>query len=163
MRAIYATRRGRATFMKTALLADIHANLEALRACLADARERGAERLAFLGDLVGYGADPGPVVDLVASAVAEGAHAVRGNHDSAAVGGDSQSMHRIAGSAVAWTRERLDHRQRAFLAALPLVVRDGPLLLVHASPQAPAEWIYVSDPLRAARALEAADDASWVF
>src|SRR5512138_1204678 len=119
MRAIYATRRGRATFMKTALLADIHANLEALSACLADARERGAERLAFLGDVNGYGADPGTVVELVAEAVVAGAHAVRGNHDSAAVGGDSQFMHRTAGSAIAWTRERLDDAQRAFLAGLP--------------------------------------------
>ncbi len=149
--------------MKLALLADVHANLEALRACLADARERGAERLAFLGDLVGYGADPGPVVDLVAAAVDSGAHAVRGNHDAAAITGDSEFMHRTAGAVIAWTRERLTEGQRAFLAGLPLVVRDGPLLLVHASPEAPGEWIYVTDPLRAAHALGAAGDATWVF
>ena len=42
----------------TALLSDIHGNLEALNACLGHARERGAERFGFLGDLVGYGAEP---------------------------------------------------------------------------------------------------------
>ncbi len=149
--------------MKLALLADIHANLEALRACLAHAREQGAERLAFLGDLVGYGADPGAVVDLVASEVEKGALAVRGNHDEATVAGDSEFMHQTAGEAIAWTRERLTEAQRAFLARLPLVVREGPLFLVHGSPETPGEWIYVTDPLRAAHALVAAGDASWVF
>ena len=149
--------------MKLALLADVHANLEALHACLAHARAQGAERLAFCGDLVGYGADPGAVVDLVAAEVERGALAVLGNHDEATVAGASDSMRETAGRAIAWTRERLDARQRAFLAGLPLAVRDGPLLLVHASPEAPREWIYVTDPLRAANALAAAGDASWVF
>ncbi len=149
--------------MKLALLADLHANLEATAACLAHAREQGAERLAFLGDLVGYGADPGPVVDLVAAEVAKGAVAVRGNHDHAVVVGDVEFMHRTAGKVIAWTRERLTPGQRAFLEALPLVVRQDPLFLVHASPETPAEWLYVTDPLRAGRGLEAAAPASWVF
>ncbi len=149
--------------MKLALLADVHANLEALHACLADARAQGAERLAFLGDLVGYGADPEAVVDLVATELQRGARAVRGNHDEAAIAGETDSMHRTAGSVIAWTRRRLGDRRRAFLAGLPLVVREGPLFLVHASPDAPGEWIYVSDPLRAAHAFAAAGEASWVF
>ncbi len=149
--------------MKLALLADVHANLEALRACLGHARALGAERLAFLGDLVGYGADPGAVVDLVASEVERGALAVRGNHDEAAIAGDADSMHQTAARVIAWTRARLDDRQRAFLAGLPLVIREGPMLLVHASPETPGDWIYVSDPLRAAHGLSAAGDASWVL
>ena len=148
--------------MRLALLADVHSNLEALRACLAHARAEGAERLAFLGDLVGYGPDPGAVVDLVASEVERGALAVRGNHDEAALAGGSESMDRTAERVIAWTRERLDARQRAFLAGLPLVVREGPVLLVHASPETPREWIYVTDPHRAARGLAAAGDATWV-
>jgi len=149
--------------MKLALLADIHANHEALVACLGHAREQGAEKHAFLGDLVGYGADPGPVVDLVASHVEKGAIAVRGNHDDATVAGESEFMHQTAGKAIAWTRARLGEAQRAFLAGLPLVVRDGPLFLVHASPETPADWVYVTDPLRAAHAFAAAGEASWVF
>ncbi len=148
--------------MKLALLADVHANLQALDACLAHARGEGAERLAFLGDLVGYGADPGAVVDAVAAAVERGALAVRGNHDDAAVSGDSEFMHQAAGKVIGWTRDRLSDGQRAFLAGLPLVLEEGPLLLVHASPEAPGQWIYLTDPLRAARAFAAAGEASWV-
>ena len=149
--------------MKLALLADVHANLDALRACLDHARAQGADRLAFLGDLVVYGAEPGAVVDLVAAEVERGALAVRGNHDDAAIGGEAELMRGAAGKAIAWTRERLDPRQRAFLAGLPLVVREGALLLLHASPEAPREWIYVTDPLRAAYALAAAGDARWIL
>jgi diadenosine tetraphosphatase ApaH/serine/threonine PP2A family protein phosphatase len=152
-----------ATAMKLALLSDIHANLEALQACLAHARERGAERFAVLGDVVGYGADPGPVVDAVAGLVERGALAVRGNHDDAAVAGETSSMRQAAGAVIAWTRARLSAGQRAFLAGLPLVARDDGLFLVHASPELPSEWIYVTDPLRAARALDAAAPAPWVF
>ncbi|HEY6099944.1 MAG TPA: metallophosphoesterase family protein [Anaeromyxobacter sp.] len=149
--------------MKLALLADIHANLEALQAVLAHAREQGPDRFAVLGDVVGYGADPGPVVDAVAALVEGGALAVRGNHDDATVAGDVDSMHHAAGEAIAWTRHRLSPGQRAFLAGLPLVVREDRLFLVHASPEEPEEWIYVTDPVRASFALEAAAPATWVF
>ena len=149
--------------MKLALLADIHANLEALEACLADAREEGAGRFAVLGDVVGYGADPGPVVDAVAALVEGGALAVRGNHDEAVAAGHADLMHPAAGKVIAWTRGRLTAGQRAFLAGLPLVVREEDLLLVHASPERPGDWIYVTDPLRAARGFEAAAPSAWVF
>lgn len=149
--------------MKLALISDVHANLEALRACLDHARAQGAERLAFLGDLVGYGADPGPVVDVVRREVEQGALAVMGNHDEAAAGGAADTMHQAAERAIAWTRERLSGPQRDFLAALPLTVREDRLFLVHASPEHPREWIYVTDPARAAAALERSDPAPWVF
>jgi diadenosine tetraphosphatase ApaH/serine/threonine PP2A family protein phosphatase len=150
--------------VKLALLADVHANLEALDACLAHARAAGAERLAFLGDLVGYGPDPGPVVDAIRAEVERGALAIRGNHDDAAVSGNAESMHQAAQHAIAWTRERLSEAQRAFLAGLPLVAREGRLLLVHASAEQPAEWIYVTDPARAAASLSASGpEARWVF
>jgi hypothetical protein len=48
--------------MRRALLADVHANLEALTACLAHAQAQGVDGHAFLGDLVGYGADPEAVL-----------------------------------------------------------------------------------------------------
>src|SRR6266700_2767224 len=67
----------------TALLSDIHGNLEALNACLAHACDHGAKRFAFLGDLVGYGADAREVVDTVARYAAEGAVVLKGNHDEA--------------------------------------------------------------------------------
>jgi predicted phosphodiesterase len=51
--------------VRFALLSDIHANIEAFDACLAHARARGVDRLALLGDFVGYGADAAAVVDTV--------------------------------------------------------------------------------------------------
>ena len=65
--------------MKLALLSDLHANAQALDACLAHAREvAGAERFAFLGDLVGYGADPGAVMDTVMALAVQGAIVLKG-------------------------------------------------------------------------------------
>jgi diadenosine tetraphosphatase ApaH/serine/threonine PP2A family protein phosphatase len=149
--------------MKLALFADIHANLEALSACLAHAREAGADQLAFLGDLVGYGADPGPVVDLVSAEVARGAVAVRGNHDAAVVDTGAETMNPTAEKAIGWTRDHLEPRHLAFIAGLPLVVRQEDLLFVHASADKPEQWTYITDPLRAAESLRAAGDAAYVF
>jgi predicted phosphodiesterase len=59
--------------MKLALFADIHSNLEAITACLAHAQALGVDRYAFLGDLVGYGADPVAVLDLIEQHAANGA------------------------------------------------------------------------------------------
>ena len=64
--------------MIIAMLSDIHANIGALEACLAHARAHGAERFIFLGDFVGYGADPTSVVEIVQHYRAEGAVAVKG-------------------------------------------------------------------------------------
>lgn len=149
--------------MKIALLADLHANLEATQACLEHARGAGADTHAFLGDLVGYGADPGPLVDLVAAHVGAGALAVLGNHDAAAAAGRAPTMQDDAAAAVAWTHARLSPGQRAFLAGLPLVARAGGMLFVHASADAPGEWAYVEDEQGAARSLEAAAPARYVL
>ncbi|HEU0203303.1 MAG TPA: metallophosphoesterase, partial [Burkholderiaceae bacterium] len=64
--------------MLLAILTDLHANREAVSACLDHAQHRGCERYAFLGDLVGYGAEPGWVVETVMHHVAHGAIAVLG-------------------------------------------------------------------------------------
>src|SRR5215813_2799326 len=119
--------------MRLALLADLHANLEALEACLGHARKEGAEQLAFLGDLVGYGADPGPVVVRVQAAVAIGALAIKGNHDDATVQGAPPGMRADAARVVTWTREHLGVQQLEFLAALPLTLERADRLFVHAS------------------------------
>ena len=69
--------------MLIAMFADIHANRQAFAACLAQARDFGAERNVLLGDYVGYGADPEWTVKTVMDLVEKGAIAVRGNHDNA--------------------------------------------------------------------------------
>ena len=141
--------------MVIALLADVHSNLEALSACLAHAHESGAERYAFLGDLVGYGADPQGVVDIVAAYAAQGAIVVKGNHD-AAVEKRAGYMNDATSEVIEWTRKVLPEDRKVFLAKLPLCVRDGPMCFVHASAASPERWDYVDSPVAAEKSAEAA-------
>lgn len=141
--------------MLIALLSDIHANLEALDACLRHARERGAERYVFLGDLVGYGADATGVVETVERLVAEGAIALKGNHDQA-IEKTAGYFNDAARASLAWARETLSPAQRGFLAGLPLLVRDGETCYVHASAAIPERWEYVDSPAAAKRCADAA-------
>jgi diadenosine tetraphosphatase ApaH/serine/threonine PP2A family protein phosphatase len=142
---------------KIALITDVHANRQALEAVLEHARMQGAEAHAFLGDLVGYGADPGWVLDTVAALVADGAAAVLGNHDEAVLKGSPAGMREDARAALDWTRERLTREQLDFLAALPLRQRRGDCLFVHANAYEPPGWDYIVGRMEAMRSLHATD------
>lgn len=141
--------------MRLALIADIHANREALEAVLEHARRVGCERHVFLGDLVGYGADPQWVVACVQSFVARGAIAVKGNHDVGVAGSVSPHMVGAARDAVAWTRAQLGPGELRFLQDLPLTHSQGEMLFVHANAFAPAQWEYVLGRAEAARSMRA--------
>lgn len=141
--------------MRMALLADVHANLEAFQACLEHARDQQVHRHAFLGDLVGYGADPGPVVERVMRCMQSGAVAVLGNHDQAVARGPSASMTAEASHAVKWTREQLTAAQLAFLGSLPMTVEEGNCLYVHANAWNPGGWEYLSSNQDVGRSLSA--------
>jgi len=143
--------------MKLALLADIHANLHALEACLAHARAGGAQQLAFLGDFVGYGADPGPVLQRIMALAEQGALVLKGNHDETAVT-PPKEVKTVGDSTAQWTHEQLDASQRSFLAALPMTIQFERMLLVHASADAPELWRYVYDQRVAALSLDAAGE-----
>ena len=121
--------------MRIALVSDIHANLEALRATLADIRAAGADRLVCLGDIVGYNADPAACIDLLRKA---GAACIGGNHDRAVAGlRGTEGLTADATRAVGWTRARLDADALAFLAGLPGELRPAEgMLAVHGAPLA---------------------------
>ncbi len=107
--------------MRILLLSDIHANLEALEACLAVAPP--FDLVANLGDVVGYGASPNEVVD---RARGLGKIFVRGNHDKAATGLLSlDDFNPMAAAAAVWTREQLTPEHYQWLHSLP----QGPLQL----------------------------------
>ncbi len=129
--------------MRFAVLTDIHANREAFEAVLADADARGVDRIALLGDLVGYGPDPEWCVDKAAGLLAAGAICLQGNHDSAATG-RNESLTPNARVAMEWTKSRLTDLHRAFLAGLPLTVKVEDVLFVHASANDSGSWIYVT-------------------
>jgi diadenosine tetraphosphatase ApaH/serine/threonine PP2A family protein phosphatase len=144
-----------------ALFADIHANRQAFEACLAQARDLGAQRTVLLGDLVGYGADPGWVASTAMELADKGALAVLGNHDSA-ISNPREQMNVEAQIAIEWTCGELGASQRRFLANLPFRVNDDDRLYVHADASDPARWIYVVSTAEASRSL-AIDPAQITF
>jgi diadenosine tetraphosphatase ApaH/serine/threonine PP2A family protein phosphatase len=128
--------------MKLAILSDIHANLEALDASLADIRKQGADEIICLGDIVGYGANPNECVDRIRDACPR---ILLGNHDAAAIGSLSTEHFNIhAKIAIEWTSENLSTESRDFLAALPLKETNGTLTFVHATPYEPNMWYYIT-------------------
>ncbi|MFD2365546.1 metallophosphoesterase family protein [Pseudoduganella sp. GCM10020061] len=141
--------------MRIALLTDLHANREALEACLAHAHAQNADQFAFTGDLVGYGADPGWVVDTVMDYASRGAVVVQGNHDYFATQPVRPQMHPEAREALEWTRSQLGSSHAAYLAGLPLVAEMDKLMFVHASAHEPAKWEYVKGVEQAERSLRA--------
>lgn len=144
--------------MRIALLSDIHANIQALDACLAHARAQQAERFVFLGDMVGYGADPGPVVERIMRLTEEGAMAIQGNHDAMAIQPPAE-VRTVGDSTAAWTHRQLTPAQREWMAKLPLTLQQNNVLFVHASVNDPELWRYVYDQRAAKASLDAA--ASW--
>ncbi len=138
--------------MLLGLLADVHGNRAALEACLEDARARGVGRFVFLGDYVGYGADPEWVVRAVMERVASGSRALLGNHD-AAVAGAVNGMHDGAEDSIEFTRNELGREERAFLASLPMTIEDDGRLFVHAEAAAPNRWTYVREAPDAVRSM----------
>jgi predicted phosphodiesterase len=116
--------------MKYAIIADIHANLEALSAVLADIDAWAADSIVNLGDCIGYNAQPAACIDLLRRVRAR---SIAGNHDRAVCGIiGTDAFSRTATRAVQWTRAELDADSLAYLTALPLkLCVDGLFIAVH--------------------------------
>ncbi len=136
--------------MVYAIISDIHANLEALRAVFDEIDRRAVDVVYCLGDLVGYNADPGDCVDLVLSRAEA---VVRGNHDKAVAGlTDLDWFNSAARAAALWTRAVLPDRELDRVAGLPqgpLERADG-VLLCHGSPADEDEYLVPGGRLQAA-------------
>ena len=144
--------------MRLALLSDVHANIQALEACIAHAQEQRVDRFVFLGDMVGYGANPGAVVDRIRQLTEEGALAIQGNHDAMAVSPPAE-VRTVGDSTAAWTHQELQPEQRDWISRLPLTAQHESALFVHASANDPHLWRYVYDARAAKDSLDAA--AAW--
>ncbi len=141
--------------MRDLILSDLHANLQALDAALADAATIGYDRILCLGDLVGYGADPAAVVDRMAAI--DHVVFVRGNHDKVCAGLDTaDGFNDVARRSIEWTRDVLTPDRLAWIAGLPQGPRrvNDAVEICHGAPF--DEDSYVFDAADAARALEAA-------
>jgi predicted phosphodiesterase len=139
--------------MRYLVLTDIHANLEAFETCLSDARTRGYDRTLVLGDLIGYGADPNAVVDMVRDL--KPAAIVRGNHDKVAIGLDqAEGFNSVAKQAAAWMLEVMTPENREWVASLPQGPHsvDSLIEICHGSPF--DEDAYIFDEADARMALK---------
>jgi predicted phosphodiesterase len=148
-------RRGRRRLLKVcdvkrALISDIHSNLEALSAVLADITQQGIDEIYCLGDIVGYGPNPRECIDEIMK------HKVclLGNHDQGALF-DPEGFNTGAERAIFWTRDQLEdgggnssaaHRRWDFLGELPRNHQEGPFLFVHGSARNPLnEYVFPED------------------
>jgi|TARA_B100000315_G_scaffold248049_1_gene277493 predicted phosphodiesterase len=128
--------------MRYALLADIHANLVAFTAVLADIERRGGvEEVWCLGDIVGYGPDPSQCIELLRQ---RNHISVSGNHDLAAIGKlDTTNFNLDAACSCRWTARQLNPEDIGYLKSLPSVIEEGDFTLVHGSPREPV-WEYLT-------------------
>jgi diadenosine tetraphosphatase ApaH/serine/threonine PP2A family protein phosphatase len=133
--------------LKYAILGDIHANLEALHAVLADAKAQEATRYACVGDIVGYNANPVECLTLLRELQCA---VVRGNHDHYCSMDEALSgFHPMAADAVDWTRKQLSAEQRQYLHNLPYVAPVETFTMVHSTLDMPGNWGYVFEALEA--------------
>jgi len=136
--------------VKRAILSDVHANIEALRAVLADVETQSVDEIICLGDVVGYGPNPLECIDLVSQFKI----CILGNHDLGALF-DPEGFSSGAERAIFWTRAQLEDstqpsaevvRRLDFLAELPRNYRDNGTLFVHGSPRNPLnEYVFPED------------------
>jgi predicted phosphodiesterase len=136
--------------MKFAIIADIHANLEALEVVLEDARQQRVTHYACLGDVVGYNANPKECLDIVRSM---NMPCVKGNHDEYSSQDEHlEGFNPHAAEAVEWTRSKLSAEDRAWLRDLKYHRLVANFSIVHATLDAPKRWGYVfpSDKFAAA-------------
>jgi len=134
------------------VISDIHSNLQALKAVLADPPGAEARMTLCLGDIVGYGGDPAACVN----AVMERADiVVRGNHDAGVAGQLSLDRFNWEGAtAVRWTRSVLDDRCLRWLSTLPSHAEEQGFFLCHSYPADPDSWTYVLRKNQALASME---------
>jgi diadenosine tetraphosphatase ApaH/serine/threonine PP2A family protein phosphatase len=130
--------------MRCLIISDIHANLTAFEAVLADVKRKNVtfDIVWCLGDVVGYGPDPNECIDLLRTLP----HiCLAGNHDWAVLGKlDLETFHENAAYVVRWTQEHLTPQNLTYLKARPSQLEQGDYHLVHASPREPI-WEYITD------------------
>ena len=124
-----------------AVISDVHGNLEALEAVIAEGTARGVEKWICLGDIVGYGANPNECIARVRELCDV---IILGNHDEAAVLDEvPYAFNDLARDAALWTKEQLTDESAEYLRSLELMhIGDG-ATFVHASPCDPATWMYI--------------------
>ena len=135
--------------MRALIVSDIHSNLEALQSVISVAETNGGfHQIWLLGDLVGYGPDPGPCIDLIRQ---YDLRAVAGNHDLVATGKKSpEGFNPLALAAIWWTTLQLTSEHYSWLIDLPVKLVLGDITMDHGSPRAPLDEYLISPEAAAA-------------
>lgn len=134
--------------MKFAIIADIHANLDAFQVVLEDCKKQQVTHYACLGDVVGYNANPKECLDIVR---AMNMPCVKGNHDEyCSTEEHLEGFNPAAAEAVNWTRKQLTEEDRLWLRELKYTRMVTNFTIVHATLDGPQRWGYVFDKLAAA-------------
>lgn len=141
--------------MRNAYISDVHANLEALEAVLRDINTRTVANIYFMGDVVGYGANPNECADLIKNNCD---FCIAGNHDHAALGiTDISVFNERAAEAIMWTFEVMNEATSEFLHKQPFTreIENQDVFLAHGSPYDPEQWLYVLTMEDVERSLKA--------
>jgi len=126
--------------MLLALISDIHSNLPALKAVFEGIESTGAEEIVCCGDIVGYNSFPS---ECFLELRKRGIESVMGNHDYAALSGDTKGFNHYAVEAIEWTRKNFDTSK---LSALPTKIERYGALFTHGSPRSIFEYIFPDSP-----------------
>ena len=146
--------------MRYAIVSDIHSNLPAWNAVLADLSALKARKIICLGDVVGYGPQPEAVLESVYRHID---YFVMGNHDAVVAGKMSDmAFNDLAQTMIRWTAERLPDKAKKFLAEQPLVLQGKRFVCAHGSLDRPQAFNYILSPQEALDTWSATD-AQLVF
>ena len=147
--------------MRLAVLSDVHSNLPALQAVLADVDRVGLDGIWVAGDLVGYNPWPNEVLEILRE---RHVRAIRGNHDRAAIGGDMSWFNELAAEAVRWTRVHLTPASVGYLTGLEdrlrLALPEAVVAMYHGSPRNDDEYVF---PWAVDESIVRLADASFVI
>jgi predicted phosphodiesterase len=129
--------------MKYGFFSDVHANLEALKACIIDFRTEKLDKLFFLGDAVGYGPFPDECVKLINEVASV---KLMGNHDYAALGlMETEYFNQYAAESMGWTKNSISRKTVEIMSDFDIQYTFNDVLLVHSSPKEPEFWHYILD------------------
>ncbi|MDD5195912.1 MAG: metallophosphoesterase family protein [Candidatus Omnitrophica bacterium] len=127
--------------MRYGIFSDVHSNLEAFSTVCELYQKESIDKYIFLGDIIGYGANPNETIQLL-----EGLNAtcICGNHDWAATGKlDTRSFNPLARAAINWTKKQFSNDQKKYLNTFPLIHKENDFICVHATLNHPEHFNYI--------------------
>lgn len=139
--------------MKLAVLSDVHGNLEAFEAVLEDMKSQGIDDAISLGDIIGYGPDPGPCVDLM---IESKMMSIMGNHEWVLKRNTHRRWFNVSSRvSVDLTAHLLTEKQLEYVTSLPETALWHNTLCVHGSPpDSILRYLHQYDDKSLARAMD---------